>query len=75
MKFIFFAFALFLAASVVHYLPEGRWALGLTIHHRDYGISFNQVGFWLLMVAGSIIILAQVIGDIIRMIARVRAHH
>ena len=75
MKWIFFAYGLFIIATVFPYLHVGPWGLGIRLGNAENGMSFNQIGFWLLLAAGSIIILAQVIGQIIIVIARVRAHH
>jgi hypothetical protein len=37
-------------------------------------MGFNQITYYLLLTVGSIIILAQVIGDIIKMIAAAQGH-
>ena len=62
MKWIFFAYGLFAVATILRYLPRGRWGLGLNLGNHTHGMSFNQIGFSLLLAAGSIIILIQVIG-------------
>ena len=74
MKWIFFAYGLFAIATVLRNLPLGRWGLAVRLGNDVYGMGFNQIAYYLLLTVGSIIILAQVIGDIIKMIAAGHAH-
>jgi hypothetical protein len=74
MKWIFFAYGLFVIATILRYLPIGRWGLGLRSGNAVYAMPFNLIVFWLLLAVGSIIILAEVTGDIIRAIMSARTH-
>ena len=74
MKWIFFAYGPFTIATVLRYLPVGRFGLALRFGNAEYGMSFSLIAFWLLLLFGSSIILVDLIGDIIKMIAIVRAH-
>src|SRR5690349_4239589 len=72
MKWIFLAYSLFIIATILRYLPLGRWGLTLRLGNAAYGMSFNLIAFWLLLVVGSSIILVQVVGSIINVIANAR---
>jgi len=74
MKWIFFAYGLFAIATILRYLPLGRWGLAVRLGNAVYGMGFNQIAYHLLLAAGSMIILARVIRDIIKMIAGAHAH-
>ena len=74
MKWIFLAYGLFAVATILRYLPLGRWALALRLGNAEYGMPFNLIAYYLLLAVGSIIILAQVIGDIFKIIAAAHAH-
>jgi hypothetical protein len=74
MKWLFFAYGLFAVATVLRYLPVGGWGLALRLGNAESGMPFSQIAYYLLLTVGSIIILAQVIGHIIKMIAAAHAH-
>jgi len=75
MKWIFLAYGLFAIATILRLLPGlGRFGLSLRFGNAEFGMGFNQIAYYLLLTVGSIIILAQVIGDIIKMIAAAQAH-
>jgi len=74
MKWIFFAYGLFAIATILGYLPVGGWALGLRLGNAVYAMPFNRIAYWLLLAVGSMMILTQVIGDIIKVIAAAHAH-
>lgn len=69
MKWIFFAYGLFAIATILRYLPPGRFGLALRLGNASYGMSFNLIAFWLLLAVGSIMILVQVAGTIINVTA------
>jgi len=59
MKWIFFAYGLFAIATILRYLPLGRWGLAARLGNAVYGMGFNQIAYYLLLAAGSMIILAR----------------
>src|SRR5438309_909816 len=69
MKGIFFAYGLFAIATILRYLPLGRFGLVLRLGNASYGMSFILILFWLLLAVGSIMILFQVAGNIINVTA------
>lgn len=57
---------------ILRYVPGPLGRFGFSIGR--WAINFPLLAYWLLLVTGSIIILVQVIGDIINVIADARAH-
>lgn len=53
MKWIFFAYGLFAIATILRYLPPGRFGLALRLGNASYGMSFNLIAFWLLLAVGA----------------------
>ena len=74
MKWIFFAYGLFVIATVLRYLPLGGFGLSLRLGNAAYGMSLNLAAFSLLLAVGSSIILVQVAGNIINVTANARVY-